>query len=326
MARLSIVVPVYKAEKYIDGCIRSILNQTYRDFRLILVDDGTPDNSGAICDKYASLDDRVRVIHKENGGQSSARNAGLDAVDTELVTFVDSDDEIAATMYEKMIEFFDKHNLDIVCCDTWLVRGKTKKFRPIYDEDKLFFAGRALEEVLSGHIDNAVWNKIYKTSLFDDIRFPVGRIYEDVATVYKIFSKAENAGYLKQPLYYYYKRSGSTIASSFNSKGRYDCFLGYKERLEFAEKNCVSQVSACHAELIKVAVATMTAFIANDEGQDSPRFREVEKALNYYYENRGEFMVKGKTKILLWGFNNCRMVNFVYAHCSKLVKTLKNRV
>lgn len=323
MARLSIVVPVYKAEKYIDGCIRSILNQTYRDFRLILVDDGTPDNSGAICDRYASLDDRVMVIHKENGGQSSARNAGLNVVDTELVTFVDSDDEIAATMYEKMIEFFDKHNLDIVCCDTWLVRGKTKKFRPIYDEDKLFFAGRALEEVLSGHIDNAVWNKIYKSSLFNDIRFPIGRIYEDVATVYRIFSKAVNAGYMKQPFYYYYKRSGSTIAGSFNSKGRYDCFLGYRERLEFAERNCSAAVPDCHSELIKVAVATMTAFLANDESNDSQRFQEVEKALNYYYENRGSFTIKGKTRVLLWSFHNCRIINSVYACCSKLIKRFK---
>lgn len=323
MARLSIVVPVYKAEKYIDGCIQSILNQTYKDFILILVNDGTPDNSGVICDKYASLDDRVRVIHKENGGQSSARNAGLDMVDTELVTFVDSDDEIDVTMYEKMIGFFDKNNLDIVCCDTYLVRGRTKKFRPIYDEDKLFFARKALEEVLSGHIDNAVWNKIYKASLFDDIRFPVGRIYEDVATVYRIFSKAANAGYMKQPYYYYYRRSGSTIAGSFNSKGRYDCFLGYKERLEFAEKNCTAAVPSCHSELIKVAVATMTAFLANGESNDSQRFLEVEKALNYYYENPGDFTIKGKTRVLLWGFNNCRMINSVYARCSRLIKLLR---
>lgn len=323
MARLSIVVPVYKVEKYIDDCIQSILNQTYKDFILILVDDGTPDNSGVICDKYASLDDRVRVIHKQNGGLSSARNAGLDIVDTELVTFVDSDDEIDATMYEKMLEFFDRHNLDIVCCDTYLVRGRTKKFRPIYDEDKLFFAGRALEEVLSGHIDNAAWNKIYKVSLFNDIRFPVGRIYEDVATVYRIFSKADSAGYIKQPYYYYYRRSGSIIAGSFDSKGRYDCFLGYKERLQFAEKNCAAAVPACHAELIKVAVATMTAFLANDESNDSHRFQEVEKALNCYYENRGSFTIKGKTRVLLWGFNNCRMINSVYARCSKLIKRLR---
>lgn len=323
MARLSIVVPVYKTEKYIDGCIQSILSQTYKDFILILVDDGTPDNSGVICDKYAALDDRVRVIHKENGGLSSARNAGLDVVDTELVTFVDSDDEIAATMYEKMIYFLDQNNLDIVCCDTYLVRGRTKKFRPTYNKDKLFFDGKALEEVLNGNIDNAAPNKIYKASLFYDIRFPIGRIYEDVATVYRIFSKADNVGYMKQPFYYYYKRSGSIIASSFNSKGRYDCFLGYREHLEFAERNCAAAVSACHSELIKVAVATMTAFLANDESNDSPRFKEVEKALNYYYENRRSFIIKGKTRILLWGFNNCRMINSVYAHCSKLIKQLR---
>lgn len=323
MARLTIVVPVYKVEKYIDSCIQSILNQTYKDFTLILVDDGTPDNSGVICDKYASLDERVMVIHKENGGLSSARNAGLDIVDTELVTFVDSDDEIDLTMYEKMIKFFDENNLDIVCCDTWLVRGKTKKFRPIYNEDRLFLGEKALEEILSGHIDNAAWNKIYKTTLFEGIRYPLGRIYEDVATTYRIFSKADNVGYLKQPYYYYYKRSGSTIASSFNSKGRYDCFLGYRERLEFAEKNCAAAVPACHFELIKVAVATMTAFLANDESNDSQRFQEVEKALNYYYENRGSFIIKGKTRILLWGFNNCRMINSVYACCSKLIKRFK---
>ena len=129
MPRLSIIVPVYKVEKYIHKCVDSILNQTFTDFELILVDDGSPDNCGRICDEYAEKDSRVRVIHKENGGLSDARNYGIDAAEGSILGFVDSDDMIDNDMYDQMIRFLDNNELDIVCCDTYLVRGNREKIR-----------------------------------------------------------------------------------------------------------------------------------------------------------------------------------------------------
>ena len=136
--RLSVIVPVYKVEKYIHNCVDSILKQTFSDFEVILVDDGSPDRCGEICDSYATLDKRIKVIHQSNGGLSAARNKGIEIARGEIIGFVDSDDEISADMYEKMLQYLDDNQLDIVCADTYSVKNEKKTFRPRYPEDKLF--------------------------------------------------------------------------------------------------------------------------------------------------------------------------------------------
>ena len=160
--RLSIIVPVYNVEKYIHSCINSILNQHFSDFELILVDDGSTDNCGKICDEYASSDKRVRIIHQENGGVSAARNKGIDVSQGEIIGFVDSDDIICADMYQKMVDFMDVHQLDAVCADTYLVKNCKETFRPRYDKDMLFSHLEAINEILDGKLDNAATNKIFK--------------------------------------------------------------------------------------------------------------------------------------------------------------------
>ena len=204
--RLSVIVPVYKVENYLRDCIDSILNQTFTDFELILVDDGSPDQCGKICDEYAALDKRVRVIHKSNGGLSDARNKGIDASKGDIIGFVDSDDKISDDMYQKMIQYMDDHQLDIVCADTYVVKNGKETFRPRFREDKLFSRMEALREILTDSLDNAAWNKIYKRKVIGDIRFPMGRIYEDVATVYRFIGNSEKVGYICKPFYYYFKR------------------------------------------------------------------------------------------------------------------------
>lgn len=218
MPRLSVIVPVYKVEKYIHKCVDSILNQTFKDFELILIDDGSPDNCGEICDEYAKKDSRVRVIHKENGGQSSARNRGLDIAKGEIIGFVDSDDDIEVNMYKNLIDYMDREKLDIVFCDVYLVRGDRVREQSMYSENKVLNNIQGLKDNLICKIDNAVWNKIYKKTIFNNLRFTEGIVYEDVRIMYKVFSKSQKSGYLKQSLYYYYKRPNSTIAQSFNSK------------------------------------------------------------------------------------------------------------
>ena len=191
MPRLSVIVPVYKVEKYIHKCIDSILNQTFTDFELILVDDGSPDNCGKICDEYAKRDARIRVIHKENGGLSDARNFGIDAAKGEIIGFVDSDDIIDANMYGDMIRYMDEHDLDVVCADTYVVRNDKKKFNPRYKKDMIFEGQNAVKEILDGTLDNAAWNKIYKRKVIGNVRYPKGRIYEDVATTYNFCSQED---------------------------------------------------------------------------------------------------------------------------------------
>ena len=319
MPRLSVIVPVYKVEKYIHKCVDSILNQTFTDFELILVDDGSPDNCGKICDEYAEKDSRVRVIHKENGGLSDARNHGIDAAQGEILGFVDSDDDIYLDMYKSMIEYMDTNNLDVVCADTYVIKNGKRKFKPCYAEDKIFNAPDGVVAILDGTLDNAAWNKIYKRDVIGDVRYPKGRIYEDVATTYRFVYAAQRVGYMCKPFYNYYKRKGSIVASSFNSKSRYDCFLGYRERLIFAVGKGLSCVKACRTQALSTAIATLTAFYANHEDEKSERYLDL---ASFIKENQDlpRKKLRSKDKVLLWGFNNCRLLNKIYACLSGLAK------
>ena len=319
MPRLSVIVPVYKVEKYIHTCVDSILNQTFTDFELILVDDGSPDNCGKICDEYAKKDSRVKVIHKKNGGQSSARNKGLDHAKGNYISFIDSDDDILPEMFEKMMSFIEVQNLDIAFCDVILVRGKRIRTGNMYSQNKVFDNREALIDLLKGKIDNAVWNKIYKKNVFDRVRFVEGIVYEDVRIMHSLFNEAKRIGYVNGSFYRYYKREHSTIAQSFNSKSRYDCFIGYRERLVFAIDKGLDCVASCRTQALSTALSTLTAFYANSEDEKSERYLDV---IGFIKENqkmpRSQF--RRKDSILLWGINRCDLINKGYAFLSKISK------
>ncbi|MBQ8418044.1 MAG: glycosyltransferase [Phascolarctobacterium sp.] len=320
MPKLSIIVPVYKVEQYIHKCVDSILNQTFTDFELILVDDGSPDNCGKICDEYAQKDERVRVIHKENGGLSDARNAGIDVATGEVIGFIDSDDWVERYMYQEMLNYMEENNLDIVCADTNQVKDGKAKFKPRYSKNKIWLKDEATCEILNGTLDNAAWNKIYKRSVIGNVRYPKGRIYEDVATTYKFISNSEKVGYISKPYYNYLKRKGSIVASGFNSKSRYDCFLGYRERLNFAKENNLSCINDCELLALETALAVLTAFYANDENKASERFIDVSNFINEHLNIKYVNRMHSKHKFLLWSFKNCKSVHKLYAKLSGVSK------
>lgn len=204
--KISIIVPIYNVEKYISKCIDSIINQTYRDLEIILVDDGSPDKCGIICDKYASFDKRIIVIHKQNGGLSSARNAGLDVATGSYVGFVDSDDWIESTMYEEMISMFDNDGVDLVECGINLISDRSIK---------LYEAGK--NEIISGHdalfmhLDllkrgdqtmprTAVWSKLFRKDFWNDRRFPNGKIHEDYMLTVEALYYANKVALVKKGL------------------------------------------------------------------------------------------------------------------------------
>ena len=318
MKKLSVIMPVYKAEEYIYKAVDSILNQTYTNLEVILVDDGSPDNCGKICDEYAEKDSRVKVIHKKNGGQADARNFGIEAASGEFIGFVDSDDYIEPYMYQEMIDYMQQNSLDIVCGDTKQIKGKKIKFKPRHKENLIWNKNEAICENLSGSLDNAVTNKIYKRKVIGDIRFPKGRVYEDVATIYKFIYNADRVGYLAKGYYYYIKRKGSTISTSFNSKSRYDCFVGYIERLEFAEKHKLPCVEACRKQALETALATLTAFYANNESKDSDRYKNVNNFIEMQLNKNNH--LRKKHEFLLWSFKNCKALHRIYANLSSALK------
>lgn len=209
---LSVIIPVYNVEDYLARCVDSILGQTYHTLEVILVDDGSPDASGSICDAYAQKDSRVRVIHKENGGLSSARNAGLEAATGEYITFVDSDDWIEPDAYEHLLGLIERYQVKLVCGGNYDVDGGTgekilglcpKKEEVLTAEE---FVGRMF---LWDGFDSSACDKIYHRSLLETFRYPEGKVCEDVPVTYKIVLKAERAALSDQPFYNYYHRPGS---------------------------------------------------------------------------------------------------------------------
>lgn len=223
MPKVSVIVPVYKVEKYIDRCVESVIKQTFDDFELILVDDGSPDRCPQICDDYVNKDDRITVIHKENGGLSSARNAGIEAASAEYIFFLDSDDWIHHKTLEILYNLAKDNDAQIVSANYALVKG----YEDIPDvkgySTKVYEREDALEFYLKVGMSKRIseypsWGKLYKRELFSGIRFPQGQLYEDVVTVFKLIKASERYVKVSMPLYYYFQCDASIVRSKFKTR------------------------------------------------------------------------------------------------------------
>lgn len=238
-ATISVVVAVYNIEAYLERCVKSICHQTYGNLEIILVDDGATDQSGKMCDALAKKDNRIRVVHKKNGGLSDARNAGTDVATGFYIAYVDGDDWIEPQMYERMLEAIQVSGADLAVC----------RYRCIYpdrivDDSRnrvVVFDGREalaayIEEDESYQIQNAAWNKLYKRELIEGrkLRFPVGRWYEDIFYTAKLFSRVKRCVYLDEAFYnYVLEREGSIMSVGINARTLTDQIPAYLERSEF---------------------------------------------------------------------------------------------
>lgn len=209
---ISVIVPVYKVEQYLPKCVDSILGQTYENLEILLVDDGSPDRCGELCDQYAARDSRVQVIHKENGGLSSARNAGIEKARGEYLGFVDSDDWIEPETYECLMALALKYQAKLVCGGRYDYSEKrqTRKEGMCPDREEVLSGEALLGKMITwDQCDCAAWDKLYHRSLFETIRFPVGKYYEDIAIAYALVEKAGQAAMLPRRIYNYRHRANS---------------------------------------------------------------------------------------------------------------------
>lgn len=208
---ISIIVPVYKVEKYLDKCIESIISQTYPNLEIILVDDGSPDKCGEICDFWKSKDNRIKVIHKENGGLSDARNAGIDMAEGDYLAFVDSDDWIENTMYEEMLNEAIKNEADLVMCCVEKV-SQSGVIKQDIGHNRCYSRQKALYELVKDDkVNNFAVNKLYRRCLFNELRFPKGRIFEDVLFTYKIFERVNRVVHINKNFYHYLRHENSIL-------------------------------------------------------------------------------------------------------------------
>ena len=219
-AKISVIVPVYKVEPYLDKCVSSIVNQTYKNLEIILVDDGSPDNCPAMCDAWAEKDSRIRVMHKTNGGLSDARNAGMAVATGELMAFVDSDDWIVPDMYEYLYQRLTEDNSDIAACGVQMVwedktpsRALTREGSCVLNQEEAMQA--IIEE---SWLKQPVWYKLYKTALVRDILFPKGKYHEDVFWSYQAVGRAQRVSVSDHIGYYYLQRGGSIMGEGYSLK------------------------------------------------------------------------------------------------------------
>ena len=240
---ITVIVPIYNVEQYLRECIDSIVSQTYSNLEIILVDDGSLDNSPRICDECKQKDNRIRVIHKKNGGPSEARNAGLDIATGEYISFIDSDDVISEKFIELLYKpFLHNENIGVSLCKLKPFYGDYCDFsiveKPLerVDLDLLLSQNSSLNTYLSMEC-NSPCNKLYRRRLFDDVRYPNGKIYEDVFTTYKVLFKAGEIYRTASQLYFYRVRSGSIMGAKSFSLDYLNLVEAIHETIDWLKKN-----------------------------------------------------------------------------------------
>lgn len=235
---ISIIIPVYKVEKYLEKCIESVLKQTYTNLQIILVDDGSPDNCGKICDEYAKKDSRIEVIHKANGGLSDARNVGISKAKGRYIGFVDSDDWINKEMYKILYELCEKNNSDIAECRYTVTTGNEMNLDNSSNLITILNNEEAIKSLYTNTSYGSVvsWNKLYRCELFKDIKFPEGKLNEDQFTTYKLYYKSNKIVLIDKVLYYYFQSTKSIMRSEFTLK-KLDAIEAIESSHKFFEEN-----------------------------------------------------------------------------------------
>lgn len=239
MKKISVVIPVYNVEKYLSECLDSVVNQTYKNLQIIIVDDGSTDSSGKICDEYANNDNRIIVVHQKNAGAGAAKNTGLELIDDDYFSIIDSDDYIELDMYEKMVNSLEKYNADIVQClfrNVYVNDSFDRKYKIKGNYPKVLTSKSFLKEYLYDWKYAIFANKVFKSSLLKDIRFPVGRKIDDEFFTYKLVCNAKKVVNIDNILYNYRMRKTSVMNENDTDRliyDRIDCFV---ERYDYIRK------------------------------------------------------------------------------------------
>lgn len=233
---ISVIIPVYKVEAYLSACLESVMSQTYANFEIILVDDGSPDNCPRMCDDYAAKDSRIQVIHKINGGLSSARNIGIAIAKGEFLAFLDSDDLWSPLFLEHLYQAITETKADLAVCQFQRFRKEVALTTCGYVSPEILSPQEAFECFFNNRNVNMVvaWNKLYRKELFHTVRYPVGRLHEDEAVIHEIIGSAQSVAWLEEPLYYYRESPNSITNAKFNLK-RLDEMLAKESRISYFE-------------------------------------------------------------------------------------------
>lgn len=279
---ISVIIPIFNVEQYLKRCIDSVINQTYKNIEIILVDDESPDNCPKICDEYQKNDSRIKVIHKTNGGLSDARNAGLEIATGEYVTFIDSDDYIDCDYIEFLYNLINKYDVKMSICS----------YKAIYDNGTVLTQENNKEYKISAHdtlekmlyhedFNVATWAKLYKKELFNNVRFPKGKIFEDALTTYKLVDQCDNVAIGLTSKYNYMIRSNSILTGKFNIK-KLTLVDAYEEMGNYIIKKYPDLESAIIRSRVYANISTLRQII-----NIKPRMKvEEKKLIKFIRENK----------------------------------------
>lgn len=293
---VSIIVPVYNVETYVGKCLESLMAQTYKNIEILVIDDGSTDNSGIICDRYMKKNEKIRVIHQSNAGLSAARNIGLDYCRGDFIMFVDSDDFVHPEMCEILIDNIERYDGDI-CLAKFQRIGEGKAVKEYYIDEQysveVFSKKQIFEKLLDANFGVYVataWGKLYRRKLFTNLRYEVGRLHEDEFIIHKILDKVDKAVCLDVKLYYYLQRSDSIMGRKFNVK-RLDALDALEDRIEYFEKN--EEYDLLYTQAIKYLEFCIAQYVKINETCKNERNakKRIKSGFRSVYKN----YVKGKT-------------------------------
>ena len=317
---ISIVVPIYNVENFLDRCVQSIVSQTYRNLEILLIDDGSPDNSSEIAECWMKKDSRIKVYHKKNGGLSDARNYGLDRANGEYIAFVDSDDYIEPEMYETLMAAIRESNVELACCGRFYTRGDSNSPSRSLPVRKVLSRKDAIKELLNnGCIEEAAWDKLYSRELWSDLRFPINEINEDIVVTPQIIAKCSGIVHVGKPFYHYCYNGSSITKSGYNSKK--DVMFRHMEELSvYVNKNFPEEAKYVDVLKAKYAMTTLFAIVLAQEEKKFPKsYKKYQKILRESYGTMlkcENFSNKQKLEALL-------LILGVYRVLWRLVQALK---
>ena len=298
--KISVIVPVYKVEKYLNKCVDSIINQTYKNLEIILVDDGSPDNCGKICDEYSKKDNRIKVIHKENGGVSSARNVGLDLATGDYIGFVDSDDWIETDMYEYLLNICIKFNCQVSRCNYIECNDYNKTYKKEQEKISIFENDDIIIDLVTGNWNEGVlWNKLYKKSLLQGIVFDEKlSCSEDLLFNYYILKNTNKLVCSNQIKYNYIIRENTITKGQF-CYGAFD-IVNVAREIAGNEKNNINTYEYCIKRIVNCCFLLInTCFIKDSYIEKVNDMRDIIIKNKYYIFNSKVFDFKTKIKFII---------------------------
>ena len=317
---ISVIVAAYNVEHYLPRFFNSLTNQSYKKLDIIIVDDGSIDETGKLLDEFTSKHDNVRVFHTANNGPSIARNIGIDKAVGDYISFLDADDEFSLDLYMKVVDFIKETACDLIIFDRYDVRSDGTKLRvKHFDKTGLLDKQNVMQKLFDESLGSQVWEKVYKKNLWDGVRFIPGRVFaEDVAVLYKVFDKAEKIGAISEPLYYYHINEGS-LTTSYRSFKWVSFYLALKERLEFAQTKYPNLCGKLEAKTLNIARWALDNYILRHELCDKPYMPEIIQRIRSYKGGGGrldELNLEWYNKLLIKYF---LYFPKLYAHTIKYI-------